>query len=745
MLELGRRMESRTAGLVELPAFEETQLAIARHGDLFGVLILEGGESPVIRLWPDRVLSIRVVDPSGRPVPGVPVALRSGTGRDWSSVYWEKLTDDQGLAVMRHIGIEWYGFLEPGALYYAALSFPLADPVEVLLESESFPSEPVEPVLPATGSVSLELVDSNGAPCSVRTWAYLQPLTKSRTDPERAECGPRFGAWLDHESRARFPHVGLGLDLQASTDGTGIVKPASGFGKGPTKAGENVEIDLTVDATHAFFSGRLVDVAGQPVALYVPMARVTYRNERGEGKSPVAIDFGSKGPVHVPSTTRLGVCRTLSFRPPRRSRTGPAAARSPAPAPGRGRVRRHAAAAPLSPCGRVLDELESGCGVWMDTGRKHLIQPPNEEFAWGFGVNLPGVYTDQSGVFEMWGEVDAGEYALWGKKTGYTSLEWTPFEIGAQNVEIVIARESIIAGTVLADGGFALERLSIVIEDPSHDPVREWFVDSRSQVQPSGAFRVEGLRPGKVRLLVHSGRYSGALWVLNDVELVAGECVDPRVQTIDLRGRLHAREIEVVDDAGNPVPTGCVIVRPGDPGEESRVYVIDEGRAAWIGAGPAVDVQVRAPGFRDASVLGVSGSRKLSLERGIPVVLALPAGVERPPSPWELAVGLHPPGNRPDQSRKEYTRDSARELYWSAKRVDSHARFGSDSQATLYVPFEGRFELDFELVDAGDSMRGARSKSGVRHGLGGHRTLGDSHRSPSRSRPDYERVLGTVR
>lgn len=752
MLELGRRMESRSAGLVELPAFEETQLAIARQGDLFGVRILEGGEGPVIRLWKDRTLTIKVVDPSGQPVPGVPVALQSGTGRS-PDVYWTKLTDERGIALMRHVGIEWYDLLDPGAHYYAALSFPLAEPVEVMVDPEAFPVEPVELTLPATGSASVELVDAGGAPAPMRTWVHLQPLAKSPTVPERAESGRRFGEWLDHESRAVFPHVGLGLELQTSTPASGITKAASVLARGPTGPGEHVVVKLGVGATYAFFSGRLIDTGGNPLALgYLGSSRVTYRDQRGEEQvTDGRAELDGKGGFQMPvdDSTPGGLPCTLSFQTP--AQAGPVLRgelEALTPAPGEvvecGDIVLRSA--PLAVRGRVLDERGAPVSwVGLSAGRKLFTQPPDDEFRWEFGVDLEGVYTDQNGVFEIWGEVDPGEYALWPSKTSYTSMGWTPFAIGAQDVEIVLPRECVVAGTVLADGGFALERLSVVIEDPTHDPVREWFVDTRSQVQSSGAFRIEGLRPGRVRLLVQSGRYSGALWVVNDVELVAGECADARVRTIDVRGRLHAHEIEFVDDLGNPVAAGCATIRPGDSGEESRTYVLEEGRAAWIGDTRAVDVHVRAPGYRDASVLGVSGSRRVALEKGIPVTLRLPPDVELPPSPWVLEVVLHPSGNRPQQSRKEYTRDSARELYWSARRVDSHAQFGSDLQATLHVPFEGRFEVGFELSDPGDSSRSGQSEE-VRPATGTVDIgLSGANVEVRHDSADYARVLATVR
>lgn len=154
---------------------------------------------------------------------------------------------------------------------------------------------------------------------------------------------------------------------------------------------------------------------------------------------------------------------------------------------------------------------------------------------------------------------------------------------------------------------------------------------------PTGAFKVEGVPPGEVRVVAErKGLFLD--WELKRKEgvLEAGETLD--LGTIDLRDVVWLARIQVVDGEGRPIE-GSVGTHNAPENEDieivagrAEVTVSQNPDVAWFGA----------PGYRakkvdnllDGTVVVLEQAPRLSLELENPEIL--------PMEPWRLQVQIQP-------------------------------------------------------------------------------------------------------
>lgn len=123
-----------------------------------------------------------------------------------------------------------------------------------------------------------------------------------------------------------------------------------------------------------------------------------------------------------------------------------------------------------------------------------------EQGAWAVGR------TDAAGEFALW--VSDGPQSISAEARGYTpSVEWTDTALGP--IEVVMAPESTIAGTVIdaaTRAPIAGARVQVFVERPA-PPV---ILAATAYTDAAGAFRVEGLAPGRYEVRAQTGNRDGA-------------------------------------------------------------------------------------------------------------------------------------------------------------------------------------------------------------------------------------------
>jgi hypothetical protein len=167
-----------------------------------------------------------------------------------------------------------------------------------------------------------------------------------------------------------------------------------------------------------------------------------------------------------------------------------------------------------------------------------------------------------------------------------------------------------------------------------------------ASVDKRGAFEVKDVLAGSVRVSVHLGdgripdEVEGrrAVVSVEGIRIAPGETTENPRATLDLRGRLHAVRITVLDPIGRQVKYNVIEAR------DARDRVLQ-----WSGVGTATfltdtlpfDITVSGRGFRRETRHGVHGDLTITRRHGLPVELRLPVACT-PDPPWLPTVRLQP-------------------------------------------------------------------------------------------------------
>lgn len=220
-------------------------------------------------------------------------------------------------------------------------------------------------------------------------------------------------------------------------------------------------------------------------------------------------------------------------------------------------------------------------------------------------------------------------------------------------------------------------------------------------VSANGRFGADPLPACRARLEV--GVHLGETPVLVVDDLLVppgGPCSDPRLDPLDLRGRVHRFAFRVLDHTGAPVPRATLGWRPaaadGDGPPYSR-WKVFEGEQAVVCEADAVDVLVLTPGGRTEELLGVVGDQAIHLHEGWPVRIALPPGVDPGEGTLELGVrvrrgALDPRIDRESSPGGRVHRDPLLAAF-------------VDGEAEVVVPRLGPYLLEWRVARRGGGWR----------------------------------------
>ena len=699
-----------------LPPSAPYSVVIARSGAHYGyTYVAPGGEGDVIvECAVDRSIGVRVVDESGRPVPGVEVELRSGAGSQARSIWSGTTAAPDGIAELRHFDVSVGKRLDGGTRYVFSLAIPMRAPPEVVLDVERFPTEPVELVLPATGKLEVEVVDADGAPVAIDRTVSAYGLDVDSSG--RVERLAGFHRYMRGASRATFPHVELGIELWVWLQDDGAARGVELRLAGPSRPGQAVTARLEVGARYPTFAGKLVDSDGRAVRAPYVASSLTYEHpDYGEREMSPRAQLDEQGRFELPMSNPAvagSTCRVALITPTTPGGgdvlSGSFEARAPVGDEtvdvGTVVLRQ----SPLIAAGIVVD----AAGVPIERADLQVAEKINqredpEDFNWSFASIGMG-YTGADGRFEIRGLLEPGEYALWPRKNGYANRGFVRFTAGTVGLELVLDRPASLAGSLLTRASFPAERLSVALVYPEATREQQAYARWGGDVQSSGSFGIEQLRPGVADFSVRASVHADALLTVAGVNIKPGEeCRDPRLQSLDVRDLVRLVELEVVGEDGAPVERGHV--RLGD-----KHYGLDEGRLSLVASMDARELEVYAPGYMPERMNVPDGSRRVELQRGIPVTLRVPEGVVAPEPPLQLLVGLR---TRVHAEQFPLFRQDG----YPSGRVATRERTELVSVAgpgliRVHVPEPGEYALTWLALDPGDV-----------HGGGGTRWVDPEH------------------
>jgi hypothetical protein len=260
----GRVVLTDEHGVAELHAAEDSTVC-ARLGDYYGELELSWNTAPFpvahcIEMQRDVTLQVQVLDASGAVCPGLDVEGRAThasrrRGEVAENVFTVGMTDARGIATLRHLQraaelpgddvIDW-------ALDVACRGEHLASIRRRVDLGDLFAAAPVRLVIPAGGTVIVELVDADGRPC------FDMPCLCDPTS--NLVCTPTDGGWRYSHTFRNVPR-GRTWTIGGKAGETMFAATVVG----PVTAGEIVRTRVEVDQRRFSIVGRVRRADGIPL------------------------------------------------------------------------------------------------------------------------------------------------------------------------------------------------------------------------------------------------------------------------------------------------------------------------------------------------------------------------------------------------------------------------------------------------------------------------------------------------
>lgn len=627
LARIGRHFRADSRGVARVPAPRGSGFVAGGTPGLWGMVQFPEQATDVeLVLAPDPPLRVRVKDDDGRPVGGVPVCLRQRFGDLTMDLFATASASGSGIAELEHVQ-PLLRNEERDAESYAALAILAEEPVEAPIDPGDLPSEPIELVLPPTGSVEVLIRDPAGEALAEAAVVRMTRAGDGRDDARDLERGDRVQV-VAEGGRAFFPHVALGLDLAL------VVEPVTGYGAlrlhhaGPGTAGEQVTVLAALTELLPVLSGRVVGPDGEPLAGYRLDARlVTDTAESKQSIVHAALRTDAEGRFRMPLSEE-------PVDPPGRAvlelaTDGPDGAPLTAAVPLRARPVAGSndlgtialAMPPLIASGRVIDP--AGQPI---PGARVLVEVPSTRETtaasnvWRTAWELR-TRTDPWGRFVVRGELDATAIALTASHLEHVAGERTETVVGSKGIEIVLERAGELAGNLLLPEGTPGEGFLV-------RALREGdrSASTPGRIDASGAFEVSGLLEGTYTVEILLREEPDCSLSIHGIAVREGATTrDERLREVDLRGRVRSFTIELQDEEGRPVAQGSLSRRrPGtEEGVPQRVWE-REGRFTITTCCTSLDIEVDAPGFRTELLEGVGEDRTVTLRRGPRVRLVVP-------------------------------------------------------------------------------------------------------------------------
>ncbi len=656
-----RTRTTDVSGLVSVPApIGGSTIIVASHDGRWGRRVLDevehvGDEPETLVLAPDRTLVVRTVDPSGRPVAGIPIQVQYRRWNSWNDAR-ELETDAAGDARFEHIQQDFLSEEAIEAWRVTADVLTLVRP-QVELVADALPDEPVVFTIDAGGAVVVEVFGPEGEPWTDTAFVSLGIVEEGqsrrmsvfnqqrRTSVERT-LGP---------NPVRFGHVALGHELDVTVRRASYGSETHAFIAGPRRAGDEVRTSVTMGSDHPIVRMRLVDADGEPFARVdvelqtfngaatFGSGREEYPRSDGEGVVYVDLDSGWKsGRVQAtvskddPDAARSAVLQLDRELSNGLTDVGDLVLTS-APILVGGRVV-GPGGTPLAGVEVVL--FEERTGSWNE---RHDFD----------------VHTDDVGAFELLGELDDGNLRLEVRDDAFYSKP-IPFERGTSDLTITMSPAGRIVGALLVDDHIPLDDFVVQLSASGDGPSTLTWNERRAQLDDEGAFRSAPLPAGTYDVQFNV-QWNQTVHEIEGIVVEAGyDARDPRLDGIDLRGALHRFDLTLAGPESEERMNGSVRFGEAGAPELKGSYFIRERDVQIVTKFPTIDVEVALAGFLVKRVRGLTGDAKIELERGFSVRVSLVGDGEVMKAPYGLSLGLVP-----------LTKNaSAPEMDWGAPRFD---------------------------------------------------------------------------
>ena len=649
----GRHTRSDAQGFARIAVVTSGASVYARIGERYGTARI-GGNRPVpaagwrVLLETDLTLRVQVLDASGAPAIGVPVATRAfqADGKVLPNGLMEVATAaPDAIAEFRHLQVRLRDFGANDARWFAAAAIPGLDEPGQPFDREAPPKEPLVLRLPPTGRLAARLLQATRPLTKDVMFAVYRDAEDVVAARNRAvRVAPGAGGW------AFFPRVTLGgtLRVQARIDSTVVETTV----QAPVLPDQEVRVDLTTDGMVAL-KGRLVGPDGKP------FANVTVRT------SYAALSTGS-GQLQTDAMGRffwlLGQHNAMAAE----LRVLVVTYTAPDGTP----LRADVAARPLTAGENDLGDIQLTAGVLVVKGRFELERGtspdyfgslqfglealadrrgPGGEELWELVHGLAQVLLPD-GTFELRGVVRPTRHRLFVRAGRHLPVTPREFRVGTNDLVVPIGMGHTVAANCVVPPGVDTKLLRGVLRQQTTNSGAD-RVEARATAGGKADAPVElqwaALPAGTYSLDVSAAGQLRPFVTIDDIAVPQPAGGDPRLRAIDLsavaralRVRLAVAGVESVVASGSSSQTSLVFVLP--QADDNDWLAVDvRGDEAVLPVPPGrVELLVLRPGCQPCEVAGAEGEVLVTLQPWPTVDLTFP---ELPPLPsgMQLLVSVH--------------------------------------------------------------------------------------------------------
>ncbi len=654
-----------------------------------------------------RFAIVRVVDGEGRPAPHAPLRVRCDAGAERAGNSMLQSTGDDGVYAFPEVTFaQTFGAIETGsagpeASFTFELEIPAQDRGRKSVPWSLLFEDPIEIVLPPLGALDVVLT-RNGRPFEKP--ANVKLTVAYDSNPGALGFGIEPLRAQTENGIARFDYVALGARYWPVADCDGGSFTTRLAVEGPTAAGERITTTLEIEAL-PYVTFRLLDPQGAPVASRSLTLLKMERNPTGPSfalADNVTSDSTGRCEMRWVEPFPAGGHRTLVVDVEATPDDPPAAARveiDHAFEPGRndlGDLR--LVARPLLVGGAVVDPLGN------PVAGARVEATPEEDAAASTAGQLGGIRwrsgsdtvdTDAFGKFAIHADDPASRCTVVAHASGFGESESLRVASGRNDVVLKLRRGArLVASVILPDDLAAGDVTASLVPSDSADARELANVRfgnhprfPRATCDANGELVFADLAPGAYDFALDVGPLAPALRVTR-LAVVEGETLrDPRLQGIDLRPRLKALEIEVVDPAGQPIANAEVVAISGETQAKGREIRAGTFRVLAEPAGQTI--QARAPGRRPERREGVRANLRIVLQPAIPITIRARGDAPLAKGEKSLLVQVSP-GEAPAAD------DPDAEL--RLPRSGETRRFGADRTASFELEGPGKYVVEFQAM-----------------------------------------------
>lgn len=656
--QISERGTTDKSGIAVLPFFGGELKVAALFGDsfVFTTRKLHEEDPIVVQLRPALNVPVKVVDPDGNPVAGVPVSLRLAFGSEWRIDLLHTYTNEEGLAVLENVGL----FKEEGDLQealFVGLPLPLLEPVEaqILIPGDkeerldhSWPkdAEPLLLTMPHTGPVEVQLLDVDGQVFAGEAPVFLYLKESLGDDPKKHEQIRNQvvrAAVTAKDGIALFPWSEVGKEVIAESAFGGDIKRSTVNGPGPSAVDKVSQLNLRQRPGNAMVHGRLMLTESKPLPAQrlEAVMRLDSSKRLKTREVNVVIDADGRFNFSAP-TLQAGenLTATLVFEVTNQGRMLMASCNLPLPlAEGSfdcGDMR--LAEPPLLVAGQILRaDQEPVIGMKL---RVEMQLLRGQDRRWRNDDTLRTA-TQLDGQFRIHGLVMDARYRLKLYPPDMLPVS-EEFQPGTKDLRVVLEPSGKLSGRILVDDFIKPQDVRVVARfaDTLPHTTEDGHTREQRDVNRDGSFSLQRLPLTPVELEFQLRKNDEKIFTLSGIVPDQKGEIHSSLDPVDLRGAVFSRRISVTNNNGQPVNRFTVRWKIGKREAEAAGR---NGVATIITASNPLDVHIFSTGYRSYDLFDLQGDADIVLEGpvkvGVEVIPLAPV-----PAGYRLGVLYRPTG-----------------------------------------------------------------------------------------------------